>query len=148
MKISDLENLIDNDRFYAFTILSVASTAGMFISTFVAFYSFLGILFSSIYFLINSVFLGRFFFQDESTGFRIAFGSLVLLMIIALGSATVIIVGGLGFLPIVLSARVTILILASIAVAASAIHRIQIKRRSLVSTNTIASQSNGNLSGF
>ena len=129
MKLNALENLIARDKLYSFSILSIVSTAGMLINTSTISSIVLGALLSSIYFLINSIFIGRFFFDDESIGFRIAFGSLVLLMLIALGSTAVIVTNGLGILPTVLSTKVTILILTIITISVSTSYHIQLRRQ-------------------
>jgi len=118
MMLNAMENRMANDRRGFFTIISIASTFGMFINS-ITISSFLfGALFSAIYLLINSVFLGRLFFNDESVGFRVAFGSLVLIMLIPLGSAIIIVGNGLGFLP-TLDMKATISVLISITLGAS-----------------------------
>jgi hypothetical protein len=91
MKLQQLERIVADDRRGCFTILSLLSTIGMLINSITLFSPFVEIPLALIYFLINSIFCGTIFFQEENTSFRTILGLFVLLMLIALGSAIVII---------------------------------------------------------
>ena len=95
MKLQKLERIIADDRRGYFTVLALLSTIGMLINSITLFSPALEIPLALIYFLINSIFCGSIFFQEENTSFRIVLGLLILLMLIALGSAIVIIANSL-----------------------------------------------------
>lgn len=124
VRLKGLEKTIAKNRRGCFTILAICSTIAMLINSITFSSSILGILFSSIYLLINSIFLGHIFFQEESASFRVALGFLVVIMLIALGGASIIIAS--GFFAIKFDTNTTIAVLTLITIAVSFINRIQI----------------------
>lgn len=127
MRLRELEKTISKDQRGCFTILAVCSAIAMLINSITLSSPILGILFSSIYLLINSVFLGHIFFQEESTSFRVALGFLVAVMLIALGGAGMII--GSGFFAVKFDTDTTIAVLAVITIAISFINRLQVRMK-------------------
>ncbi len=127
MRLKGLEKTIAEDRRGCFTILAICSTIAMFINSITLSSPVLGILFSSIYLLTNSVFLGRIFFQEESASFRVALGFIVVIMLIALGGAGTIIAS--GFFAIKFDTNTTIAVLTSITIAISFINHLQIRMK-------------------
>lgn len=103
MKLQKLERTIADDRKGYFTILALLSTIGMLINSYTLFSPIVEIPLALTYFLINIIFCGKIFFQEENTSIRITLGLLVLLMLIALGSALTIIASAL--LPIRLNMK-------------------------------------------
>jgi hypothetical protein len=123
MKLVDLEEKIANDtRFYA-TIIAVCSVIAMLINSVTLSSSIAGAFFTFIYLMINSVFLGHIIFQEESPSFRVAFGLLVLIMLIALGAACIIVSS--GFFPVRFDTETTIIVLASITAGVSFVNHIR-----------------------
>jgi hypothetical protein len=127
MTLKRLEKTIARDKRGYFTILTVCSTTAMLINSITLSSPILGILFSSVYLLINSVFLGHIFFQEESASFRVAFGFIVIIMLIALGGAGIII--GSGFSAIKFDTNTTIAVLTLITIAISFINRLQVRMK-------------------
>jgi len=95
MGLQGLARIIADDRRGYFTILALLSTIGMLINSITLSSPLLEIPLVLIYFLINSVFCGSIFFQEEPTSFRIFLGLLILLMLIVLGGAAIIITNSL-----------------------------------------------------
>ena len=123
MSLKGLEKTIAEDGRGCFTILAICSTIVMLINSITLSSPILGILFSSIYLLINSIFLGHIFFQEESASFRVAFGFIVVIMLIALGGAGIIIAS--GFFAIRFDTNTTTAVLTLITIAISFINRLQ-----------------------
>jgi len=117
MKLERLEKTIAHDRRGYFTILALLSIIAMLINAITLSSPILELLFALMYFLINSIFCGSIFFQEEDVGFRIAFGLLVLLMLIATGSAIIIIARAL--FPIMLNMKTIIAVLSLITILLS-----------------------------
>ena len=127
MRLRELEKTIARDKRGCFTILAICSTIAVLINSITLSSPILGILFSSIYLLINSVFLGHIFFQEESASFRVALGFIVVIMLIALGGAGIII--GSGFFAIKFDTNTTIAVLTLITIAISFINRLQVRMK-------------------
>ena len=127
MRLKRLEKTIARDKRGCFTILAICSTIAVLINSITLSSPILGILFSSIYLLINSIFLGHIFFQEESASFRVAFGFIVVVMLIALGGAGIIIAS--GFFAIRFDTNSTIAVLTLITIAISFINRLQIRMK-------------------
>jgi len=104
-----LESMIARDRRGIFTILAIVSTIGMLINSTTFLSSIIGTILTAIYFLINSIFSGNVFFKEENANFRVLLGFLVLLMIIAIESASLIIISAV--FPIIFDAKATVVIL-------------------------------------
>jgi glucose uptake protein GlcU len=117
MELQKIERIIADDRRGHFTILALLSAIGMLINAITLFSPALEIPLALTYFLINSVFCGSIFFQEENTGFRIVLGLLTLLMLIALGCAIVIIASSL--FPTRLDMKTIIAVLSLITTALS-----------------------------
>lgn len=109
MKKLKLEELIAKDRRGVFTILAIASAIGLLINSIVFRSPLAGVAFTTLYFLINSILVGDAVFREESANFRILFGLLVTLMLIALGGASLIVVSAI--FPIRFDAKATVAIL-------------------------------------
>jgi len=141
----DIEGKIANDaRGYA-TVFAICSVFAMFLSsTWLSSPStraLAGGLFTFVYLMINSVFLGRIFFYDETRGFRVAFGFLVLTMFMALGGACIIIAS--GFFPIQFDLRAIAFVLAVITIGTSISNHLQIRRTAKSKTETKANSEQG-----
>ena len=109
MKKLKLEEVITRDRRGVFTILAIASAMGVLVNSILFRSPLIGVAFTGLYFLINSILVGNALFREENTHFRMLFGLLVMLMIIALGGASLIIISAL--LPIRFDAKATVAIL-------------------------------------
>jgi len=144
MKFSFEEKIANDARGFA-TVLAICSVFAMFISS--TWFSsssvraLAGGLFTFVYLMINSIFLGRIFFHDETRGFRIAFGFIVLTMFVALGAACIIITS--GFFPIQFDMRAIAVVLAVITIGTSISNHLQIRRTAKPKTKTKASSEEG-----
>jgi len=116
MELGKLEEIIARDDRGVFTILAIVSTIGMLINSITFLSPIVGAVLTTIYFLVNSILLGNVFFKEENTNFRILFGLLVLLMIIALEGASLIIISAVFPIRFDAKATVAILNLATIAI--------------------------------
>ncbi len=126
MRLRELEKTIAKDKRGCFTILAIFSIIALLVNSITLSSPILGIVFSAIYLLINSIFLGHIFFQEESASFRVALGFIVVIMLIALGGASIII--GSGFFAIKFDTNTTIAVLTLITIAVSFINRLQIRK--------------------
>jgi hypothetical protein len=116
MTLEKLEEMIARDRRSVFTALAIVSTIVMLINSITISSTIVGTVLTTIYFLINGIFLGNVFFKEESANFRVLLGFLVLLMIMALEGASLIIIS--AAFPIIFDIKATavILNLATIAI--------------------------------
>lgn len=123
MKPGKLVEMIARDRRGVFTILAIVSTIGMLINSITFLSPIIGTVLATVYLLINSIFLGNVFFKEENTNFRMILGFLVLLMIIAIESASLIIISAV--FPIIFDAKATVTILNLATVAIWFMRRVQ-----------------------
>ncbi len=86
-----IERVISADQKGIFTLVSLASALMIYVNLSYISSLYLGVAFSTIYFLINSIFAGNILFKDESPGFRFALGFFIVVVLIALGSSAVIV---------------------------------------------------------
>jgi hypothetical protein len=119
MRPDALEKIIATDKRGIFSILALFSTLGIFINSITLSSSILGALFSSTYFIINSIFLGNLLFEDESINFRLAFGLLSLFMLYAFSNALAMFIVALEIFPILFETKTVVVILALIMTAIS-----------------------------
>jgi len=124
MSFKKIERTISTDRKGTFMLISLASTIGIYINSTRLSSLYLGVIFSIIYFLINSVFTGNIFFKDESVSFRFVFGLFVLLMLIAIGGAVIIVASAL--IPIRFNVTTTTALLAILTVGVSFLNHARI----------------------
>ncbi|UCE29045.1 MAG: hypothetical protein JSV85_07245 [Candidatus Bathyarchaeota archaeon] len=94
MALEKLEKTISTDRKGIFTIVALLATIGMYANSTRLSSPFFGFALTTIYFLINSVFAGSIFLRDEKPNFRFLLGLLLLLMLVAIGGATIIVASG------------------------------------------------------
>lgn len=127
MKAETLEKIIAADKRGLFSTLALLSTIGIYINSTIISSFFAGVLFSSIYFVINSVFLGQIFFQDESTNFRVALGLLLSFMLLATFSGLAMFVVALEIFPVLFKIDIVVAILFITTIAISLIRRIQMR---------------------
>jgi hypothetical protein len=116
MMLEKLEEMIARDKLGVFTVLAMASTIVMLMNSITLSSTIIGTALTTIYFLINSIFLGNLFFKEESTNFRVLLGFLVLLMIMALECSSLIILSSLFPIIFDTKAAVVILNLATVAI--------------------------------
>lgn len=132
----DLEEKIANDsRGYA-TIVAVCSVIAMFLNATGLSSPIAGAILTIVCLTINSVFLGRIFFQEETQGFRLAFGLIVLTMLVALGGACIIIAS--GFLTIRFDMKAIAVVLVTITIGTSISNHLQIRRMAKSKTDAKA----------
>ena len=112
MNLKKLEERIAEDHRGYFTIIAFLSILGMLINSIILFSFIVEIPLTLLYFSINTVFCGSILFREEQLPFRIAFGLLVLLMLIALGGAAIIVSSAL--LPIRLDMKTVLGILGTV----------------------------------
>lgn len=131
MKLESLQEKITHNKFGCFTILALISAMGIFANS-IIFSSFvLGILFTAIYSVINSILLGHIFFHNEKTGFRIAFGFLLLVMLIALGGVIAMYIVAFEIFPIRFDIKIISTILCIITSTISFMNHMQTKPKVL-----------------
>jgi uncharacterized membrane protein YdcZ (DUF606 family) len=82
IQTSKLETTVTQDRKLLFTLASFGLISVIYINLNVFYSPVLGITTSSLYFLINGIFLGHAFFEKETTFFRLIFGILLLIMLL------------------------------------------------------------------
>jgi uncharacterized integral membrane protein len=116
MTLEKLEEMIARDRRCIFTVLAIVSTIAMLINSITFSSPIVGTALTTIYLLINSIFLGNLFFKEESANFRVILGSLVLLMIMALEGSSLIILSSLFTIIFDIKAAIVILNLATLAI--------------------------------
>jgi len=92
------ERIVVRDGKLLFTQLSLLSVLLTFVNMIFIGSAVLGIVPSLIYFLINAMFLGNAFFDDEAPFERLGLGSLLLITIIGLIGWAILIAFGLGVL--------------------------------------------------
>jgi len=124
MSFEKMERTISIDGKGVFTLISLASTIGIYINLTRLSSLYLGVILSIIYFSINSIFTGNIFFRDESVNFRFVFGLLLLLMLIAIGGAAIIIASAL--IPIRFDVTATTALLALLTVGISFLNHTRI----------------------
>ena len=127
--LEKVERIVSIDRKGILTLVSLGSTIGIYINLTRLSSPYLGVTFSVIYFLINSVFTGNIFFRDEVVSFRCIFGLLLLVMLIALGGTTIIVASAL--ISIKFDAITTTALLASITATLSFLKHTRIMTRLL-----------------
>ena len=88
----NVEKAIVRDKNLLFTIFSYATVFLIFINMSVVHSSVMGIVASSVYFLINAIFLGSTFFGKEDLFLRFTLGSLLLIVFLGLISRVVMMV--------------------------------------------------------
>ena len=74
---------------------------------------------SSIYLVINSVFLGELFFKDENTNFRVALGLLLLFTVLAASNGLAMFVVALEIFPILYETKMVVAVLALVTIVIS-----------------------------
>ena len=111
VNLGTLERAIANDKKGVFTLIALSSAIAIFVNSVTVSSLALGALFSSTYFLVNSVFLGHLFFEGEGSSFRIAFGILTLLMLVSLGNAIAMFVTALEILSLKFDVKVITVVL-------------------------------------
>ena len=124
-----LEETISIDRKGIFTIIALLAAIGVYFNSTRLSSSFLGVVLTIVYLTINSVFMGSIFFRDEKTSFRVIFGLLLSLMLIAIGGATIIVASSL--IPIKFDTLTTTALLALITVILSFLNHTKIARKLL-----------------
>ena len=127
MKPEALEKIIATDKRGIFSILALVSTVGVYINSLTISLFFVGAVFSSIYFVINSIFLGQLFFEDESTNFRVALGLLLLFTLLGAISGLAMFVVALEIFPILFKMEMVVAILSITTIAISLINHIQMR---------------------
>jgi len=127
MEAETLEKIIATDKRGLFTILALLSTIGIYTNSTNVSSFFVGVLFVAIYFVINSIFLGRIFFQDESTNFRVALGLLLLFTLLAAISGLAMFVVALEIFPVLFTVDIVVTILFITTIAVSLIKRTQMR---------------------
>jgi len=100
---SKLESRITLDRFLIFTLISYVAVAAIFVNMAILKLPALGLIATTIYFLINGVFLGNAFFAKENSLLRLMLGILLLVMLLGLIDWVVIIVASLNTLMLTLA---------------------------------------------
>jgi len=85
-----IRGAIERDKYFFFTLLSILSTIGMILNVMVFLQPTLGAFLFVIYLIINVTFIGRIFFKDETTFFKMSFGSVTLLMFIVIANAILV----------------------------------------------------------
>ena len=124
MSFEQMERTISIDGKGVFTLISLASTIGIYVNSTRLSSLYVGVILSIIYFSINSIFTGNIFFRDESINFRFVFGLFLLLMLIATGGAAIIISSAL--VPIRLDVTATTALLALLTVGISFLNHTRI----------------------
>ena len=81
-QLSKLDTWITQDQKLLFTLTSYGLILAIYINLNAFHSSVLGIVASVLYFLINGIFLGHAFFEQEATFFRLIFGVLLLIMLL------------------------------------------------------------------
>jgi hypothetical protein len=132
MTLEKLEEIIARDRRGVFTVLAIVSTIVMLINLITFSSPIIGTVLTTIYFLINSIFLGNVFFKEESANFRVLLGFLVLLMIMALEGASLIITSAV--FPIRFDAKATVAILNLATIAIWFMRRVRFAKLSMLKT--------------
>lgn len=99
---SQLESHIALDRFLISTLISYIAVAAFFVNITILKSSALGLIATTIYFLVNGVFLGNAFFAKENGFLRLMLGILLLVMLLGLVGWVVIIVTSLNTLMLTL----------------------------------------------
>lgn len=127
MKTEAFEKIIATDKRGLFSILALLSTIGIYINSTIISSFLVGVLFSSIYFIINSIFLGQLFFEDDSPNFRVALGLLLLFMLLAATNGLVMFVVALEIFPILYKMEVVTATLSMIMIAISLANHIKIR---------------------
>lgn len=127
MKPEALEKMIANDKWYFFSILALLSTIGIYINSIIISSFFVGTLFSSIYFAINSIFLGQLFFKDENTNFRVALGLLLLFTLLAFTSGLAMFIVALEIFQILFKMEMVVVVLSIMTITISLTYHIQVK---------------------
>lgn len=129
MPFEQMERTISIDGKGVFTLISLASTIGIYVNSTRLSSLYVGVILSIIYFLINSIFTGNIFFRDERVNFRFIFGLFLLLMLIATGGAAIIISSAL--VPIRFDATATTALLALLTAAISLLNHTKIMTKLL-----------------
>jgi len=129
LTLEKLEQTISIDRKGTFTIIALLATIGIYMNSTRLSSPFFGVVLTIIYFTINSVVMGNVFFRDEKPNFRLVFGLLLSLMLVAAGGATIIVTSGL--IPIKFDTPTTTALLALITVALSFLNHTKIARKLL-----------------
>jgi len=80
--LSTIEKSVTQDKKFLYTIISYSVILATFMNLSSFQSPFIGFTATIIYFLINAIFLGNAFFQKENAFFRLAFGVLLLVMLI------------------------------------------------------------------
>ena len=93
-----MEELIVRDERLLFTTVSFATVLIVSLNSTFIHSLVLGIIGSSIFFLINTVFLGHVFFDDEIPFIRVMLGGLVLLLLLGIVSWAILIVSNLDLI--------------------------------------------------
>jgi hypothetical protein len=114
--LSKLENFLVADKLLLSTIICYLTIAAMFANMTTAKSQVIGAVAAAVYFLVNSVFLGRAFFADENSLLRLTLGALLLVMFIGL-------VGWIVVVVYVLNVVTVILVLAIVAVICSVLRK-------------------------
>jgi len=125
--LEKLEETISTDGKGIFTIIALLSIIGIYANSTRLSSPFLGVILTIVYFTINSVFMGSIFFQDEKTSFRVIFGLLLSLMLVAIGGATIIVASGL--IPIKFDTLTTTALLVLITATLSFLNHTKIARK-------------------
>lgn len=127
MAFKKIERTISVDLRGVFTLISLASTIGIYINSTRLTSPYLGVIFTIIYFLINSIFTGNIFFDDENTYFRVILGLFALVMLIAIGGTAVIVASAL--IPIHFKVTTTTALLALITIVLSFLKHTRVTKK-------------------
>ncbi len=130
-----MEQAITTDRRYAFTIISYSTVLAIFLNLTLLVPALqqqmqtaallVGALASTVYLVINGVFLGHFFLEKESLLLKIVFGNLLLLVLLGFVAWIVVIISNLDVI------RTTVVLLVATTLASS-LNRLSIKRTKLI----------------
>jgi len=127
MKLETLEKIMATDKQGLFSVLALLSTIGIYINSITISSFYVGALFSSIYFVINSIFLGQLFFEDENTNFRVALGLLLLFTVLAASNGLAMFIVALEIFPILYEIKMVVSILVLITIVISFMNHIRIR---------------------
>lgn len=95
IRSENVEKAIARDKYLLFTMFSYATVLLIFINISVVHSPVMGIAASSVYFLINAIFLGSIFFKKEDLFLRLILGNLLLIVFLGLISWVVMMIHNL-----------------------------------------------------
>lgn len=122
MNLVGFENLVSRDESFLFTMVSFAVIGIMFLNLTFFRSVVVGVVASVGYFLVNGIFLGSAFFEDEDVLLRVILGNLLLLASLGFVGWLVMIIYNLDILR-------SVLVLCVVTVFSSLINRLRKRRR-------------------